>query len=139
MFSRGVNHLMLRGSILPFSVARDTPIISHLAFADDLFIFLNGSSSSLREFRIFLEAYQEATGLQEAYSCKLWWNWKMRNSLWSHFMHRRYPRGDNMIPKLPDSPVWRRICSIHNQCLEFTHVATDGTPIWSLSSDGSSH
>ncbi|VFQ69366.1 unnamed protein product [Cuscuta campestris] len=40
------------------------PLISHLAFADDLVVFLNGDTRNLKKFRRILEDYQKGSGQQ---------------------------------------------------------------------------
>lgn len=55
-FSRGLNALMQDGVIHGFNTGR-VPTVSHLAFADDLVIFLNGSVRNLWQFCCFLDAY----------------------------------------------------------------------------------
>lgn len=59
-FSRGLNDLMQTRALLGFKADR-VPCISHLGFADDLLIFLNGASHNLARFRKFLETYQKAS------------------------------------------------------------------------------
>ena len=45
-----------------YKVPRYCPTISHLAFADDIIIFANGSASSLKKIMRVLELYQRASG-----------------------------------------------------------------------------
>lgn len=54
--------LAAQGPIQPYNVGRARPCLSHLAFADDLLIFINGSLRNLTRFREFLQLYQDATG-----------------------------------------------------------------------------
>lgn len=60
-FSRGLNHLVLSGVITGFNTGRVNGV-SHLAYADDLLILLNGTSSNLRRFQSFLHQYRSASG-----------------------------------------------------------------------------
>lgn len=60
-FSRGLKTLMATGVIWGFQAYR-VPQVSHLGFADDLVIFLNGSIWNLQQFRHFLDSYKQASG-----------------------------------------------------------------------------
>lgn len=60
-FSRGLNHLIRMGELKGFRAGR-THCISHLGFADDLLIFLNGHPRNLSKFRQYLDIYQQASG-----------------------------------------------------------------------------
>lgn len=60
-FSRGLNALMSAGTIKGFAAGR-VPCVSHLGFADDLLVFLNGAGRNLERFRNFLASYQNASG-----------------------------------------------------------------------------
>lgn len=55
-FSRGLNALMAEGKIHGFQAGR-VPRVSHLRFAVDLVIFLNGSLRNMQQFRKFLDTY----------------------------------------------------------------------------------
>ncbi|RAL47150.1 hypothetical protein DM860_014044 [Cuscuta australis] len=50
--------------------------------------------------------------LQQAYSIKLWWNFRFSDSLWARFMRHKYST-ENFQEKVIDSPVRKRICRIH--------------------------
>lgn len=60
-FLRGLNSLLSSGYLIGFQAGRVTQV-SHLGFADDLVVFLNGSVRNLQRFRLFLESYQQASG-----------------------------------------------------------------------------
>ena len=45
-----------------FKVPRGCPPVTHLAFADDVIIFVNGSSASLKNIMQVLELYQKISG-----------------------------------------------------------------------------
>ncbi|CAH9069343.1 unnamed protein product [Cuscuta epithymum] len=61
-FSRGIKARMEKGLIKPFWMGNKGYPISHLGFADDLLIFINGDARSLVNFKKFLEDYQSASG-----------------------------------------------------------------------------
>ena len=48
--------------VLPFHVKNRCPVISHLMFADDVLIFLNGRRESIKNMMEFLGEYQAAAG-----------------------------------------------------------------------------
>ncbi|CAH9101261.1 unnamed protein product [Cuscuta europaea] len=54
--------MMERGKIKPYWTGYEGLKISHLGFADDLLIFMNGNARSLLNFKKFLNTYQEASG-----------------------------------------------------------------------------
>lgn len=58
-------------TLLPFSTLSSCPAISHLAFADDVVIFINGSKSSLNVLMNFLAAYEVESGhcINKSKSC----------------------------------------------------------------------
>ncbi|XP_027081100.2 uncharacterized protein [Coffea arabica] len=62
VLSRGLNNLALQSGFLSFKVPYGCPDITHLAFADDILIFANGSALSLRAIMQVLEAYQRCSG-----------------------------------------------------------------------------
>ncbi|MDD0148458.1 hypothetical protein PSY31_22450, partial [Shigella flexneri] len=61
-FSRGLAHLVTWGQILPFYHPRGTPIVSHLLYADDVLIFLNGGANNLTKLMTFIHAYEGLSG-----------------------------------------------------------------------------
>ncbi|VFQ87964.1 unnamed protein product [Cuscuta campestris] len=61
-FSRGLHYRVNTLKIEPFNMGRHSQIISHLAFADDLLIFLKGTAQNLARFSNFLKAYEDASG-----------------------------------------------------------------------------
>lgn len=60
-FSRGLNALLRSGMLRGFASGCVQPV-SHLGFADDLFVFINGSLNNLQAFKQFLKQYQRASG-----------------------------------------------------------------------------
>ncbi|XP_019190132.1 PREDICTED: uncharacterized protein LOC109184573 [Ipomoea nil] len=50
------------GSLSPYATHLDCPVITHLAFADDIVIFVNGSSASLKALADVLDLYQQGSG-----------------------------------------------------------------------------
>lgn len=62
VLSRGITHLRQIGAILPISAPRRCHPISHVLYADDVFIFCRGDQKSLRALNDFLEDYGEASG-----------------------------------------------------------------------------
>ena len=62
VLSRGLNNLTMQSRFLGFKVPYRCPTITHLAFADDVLIFANGSSSSLKAIMQVLQAYQRCSG-----------------------------------------------------------------------------
>ncbi|CAH9059413.1 unnamed protein product [Cuscuta epithymum] len=74
--------------------------------------------------------------IEKAFSLKLWWKWKVSDSLWANFMRARYPRGLNMVPKVSDSPIWRRICSVDGLATSICGENNDGTIFWEPNVNG---
>lgn len=66
--------------------------------------------------------------IQRAYDCKLWWNYHSSNSLWAVYMRERYGQRMDYLPRIYDSPSWKRICSSHTLCLQLT--TSHPAPIW---------
>ncbi|XP_071929043.1 uncharacterized protein [Coffea arabica] len=62
VLSRGLNNLAMQSGFVGFKVPYACPSITHLAFADDVLIFANGSSYSLKVIMQVLEAYQRCSG-----------------------------------------------------------------------------
>nr|XP_027108979.1 uncharacterized protein LOC113728817 [Coffea arabica] len=62
VLSRGLNNLAMQSGFVGFKVPYACPTITHLAFADDVLIFANGSSYSLKVIMQVLEAYQRCSG-----------------------------------------------------------------------------
>ena len=62
VLSRGISKLLKDGSILPYYVHKDCPIITHSLFTDDTIIFLNGRRSSLLALMNLLNLYQASSG-----------------------------------------------------------------------------
>ncbi|XP_031100721.1 uncharacterized protein LOC116004702 [Ipomoea triloba] len=60
--SRSLILKMGTGMISPYSTRVQCPTISHLAFADDIIIFINGSSNSLKALTESLRQYQAGSG-----------------------------------------------------------------------------
>ena len=49
VLSRGLNNLTQQVDFLAFRVPRGCPTVTHLAFADDVLIFSNGSTAALKK------------------------------------------------------------------------------------------
>ncbi|XP_071921800.1 uncharacterized protein [Coffea arabica] len=62
VLSRGLNNLAMQSGFVGFKVPYACPTITHLAFADNVLIFANGSSYSLKVIMQVLEAYQRCSG-----------------------------------------------------------------------------
>ncbi|VFQ89741.1 unnamed protein product [Cuscuta campestris] len=62
-FTRMIN-LHMNSTYLGSYNTGNHPLISHLAFADDLVVFLNGDTRNLKKFRRILEVYQKGSGQQ---------------------------------------------------------------------------
>ncbi|XP_058099881.1 uncharacterized protein LOC131244264 [Magnolia sinica] len=60
-FSRSFRQLVVRGWCKPFSPPRGCPLISHLLFADDTLLFVNGSRESLNTVKEFLSSFQNVS------------------------------------------------------------------------------
>lgn len=60
--SRSLILKMGTGMLSPYSSGLHCPVITHLAFADDIIIFTNGSSSSLKALKETLRQYQAGSG-----------------------------------------------------------------------------
>ncbi|CAH9102605.1 unnamed protein product [Cuscuta europaea] len=73
--------------------------------------------------------------IEKAYSLKLWWYWRNKRSNWAKFCHARYPRGD-MIVKVQDSAIWRRICKIHTLGKSLCMQDNEGQLIWIPETNG---
>ena len=61
VLSRGLNNLALQSAFVGFRVPHGCPPITHLAFADDVIIFTNGSSISLQPIMQVLELYHKSS------------------------------------------------------------------------------
>lgn len=66
-FTRGLNSLLNSHQLRGFASGRVVPV-SHLAYADDLLIFLNASTRNLARFQTFLQEYQRASGQLVSYT-----------------------------------------------------------------------
>ncbi|XP_027065969.1 uncharacterized protein [Coffea arabica] len=62
MLSRGLNSLALQQNFVGFRVPMGYPVVTHLAFANDVLIFTNGSTTALKQIMQVLEAYQLSSG-----------------------------------------------------------------------------
>ncbi|XP_042969076.1 uncharacterized protein LOC122301760 [Carya illinoinensis] len=62
VLSRLLKHKFTNGNIVPFSHPRGTPLVSHLLYADDIVLFVNGRRSSLQEVRDICATYEEWSG-----------------------------------------------------------------------------
>ncbi|CAH9079751.1 unnamed protein product [Cuscuta europaea] len=76
------------------------------------------------------------TDLEKAFILKLWWKWKTGDSLWARFIQARYNRNENMIPKVADSPVWRRICCVHEMASSLISTDAGGIVTWNEEENG---
>lgn len=59
--SRGLNYAQTAYPTITYFRKRGLPIISHLAYADDVVIFYNGSARSLKMHNVIFKAYQSLT------------------------------------------------------------------------------
>ncbi|CAH9113191.1 unnamed protein product [Cuscuta epithymum] len=110
--------------------------------------FLWGSSHSKRKYHWVKWSHlcypteegglgiRSLSDIEKAFSIKLWWKWKTGDSLWANFFRSRYPRGLNMVPKVYDSPIWRRICSINEFASTLCGVNSDGSIFWEPTASG---
>ncbi|XP_058103493.1 uncharacterized protein LOC131247064 [Magnolia sinica] len=62
VFSRSISRLVAAGTVTPFRLKQGCIQISHLLYADDTILFLNGAASSLSKMRQFISKYQEVLG-----------------------------------------------------------------------------
>ncbi|XP_071928018.1 uncharacterized protein [Coffea arabica] len=62
VLSRALNNLVMQPRFVSFKVPYGCPSITHLAFADDVLIFANGSSFSLKAIMKVLDDYQRCSG-----------------------------------------------------------------------------
>ncbi|CAH9101516.1 unnamed protein product [Cuscuta epithymum] len=76
------------------------------------------------------------TDIEKAFTLKLWWKWRTEDSFWAKFIKSKYSRGDNMIPRVTDSTIWRRICSIHDLANTLVSCDDSGSLIWNEEHDG---
>ncbi|XP_058071129.1 uncharacterized protein LOC131220184 [Magnolia sinica] len=63
VLSRGLNRHVDQGHCLPYKLKRSCPRVTHLLYADDTLLFLNGSIKSLRKTMTVLDDYQKASGV----------------------------------------------------------------------------
>ncbi|XP_031122605.1 uncharacterized protein LOC116025505 [Ipomoea triloba] len=62
VLSRMLIHNIGTGLISPYATSLGCPTITHLAFADDIIIFVNGGLTSLKRLSNVLKSYQKASG-----------------------------------------------------------------------------
>ncbi|XP_027120509.2 uncharacterized protein [Coffea arabica] len=62
LLSRGLNELASRRNYIGFRVPTGCQAITHLAFADDILVFTNGSSMALQQVKRVIEKYQQSSG-----------------------------------------------------------------------------
>ncbi|XP_027152118.1 uncharacterized protein LOC113752185 [Coffea eugenioides] len=62
VLSRALNNLVLHRGYRGFKVPRGCPQVTHLAFADDVLIFANGSARALQDIVRVLKLYQQSSG-----------------------------------------------------------------------------
>ncbi|XP_071926511.1 uncharacterized protein [Coffea arabica] len=62
VLSRGLNNLAQQVGFVGFRVPRGCPTVTHLAFADDVIIFWNGSTATLKAIMQVLGEYQRSLG-----------------------------------------------------------------------------
>lgn len=60
--SRGLKELVSQGKLVTYSLPRHAPTLCHLAFADDLIIFLRGYRRTIRTLFEFLSIFELASG-----------------------------------------------------------------------------
>ncbi|CAH9144348.1 unnamed protein product [Cuscuta epithymum] len=76
------------------------------------------------------------TDLEKSFTLKLWWKWKTGNTFWNTFINDKYSREGNIIPKITDSPFWKRICAINSEALSACSYNSSGVICWDLESSG---
>lgn len=64
VLSRGLSQIFRSNHCQYFHLPRGAVKISHLLFADDVIIFMNGGLSSLRNLKLFLSRYEACSGQQ---------------------------------------------------------------------------
>ncbi|KAL3502924.1 hypothetical protein ACH5RR_037373 [Cinchona calisaya] len=62
VFSRVLTFLVQQQSIVSYALPRGCSVVSHLAFADDVIVFLRGDLRSVRNFKEFISTYELGTG-----------------------------------------------------------------------------
>lgn len=62
VLSRNLNRLHSTYPSVGYSTLSGCPIVSHLAFADDVIVFCNGSRNSLTKHKLFLTFYKSCSG-----------------------------------------------------------------------------
>ncbi|CAH9090352.1 unnamed protein product [Cuscuta epithymum] len=62
VFTRGLKSAVNEGYIKPYWMGCSGYPITHLGFADDLLIFINGEARSILAFKRFLDSYQNVSG-----------------------------------------------------------------------------
>lgn len=73
--------------------------------------------------------------LTQAYSCKLWWSYHNKDSLWTAFLSSKYGHRQHYIPCITDTVTWKRICSVHDLCSPHA-VGQLRSRTWTLESNG---
>ena len=71
VLSTGLIDLFQNKQTLAFSMPLHCPLISHLAFADDMIIFTNGAKQFLQHLMNFLSLYKIGQSISKAKSCIL--------------------------------------------------------------------
>ncbi|KAK9949447.1 hypothetical protein M0R45_004967 [Rubus argutus] len=62
VLSRGISQLVAKGKIDTIAAPKKVTVPSHVLFADDIMIFMQGNSQSLRALNRFLNAYAKNSG-----------------------------------------------------------------------------
>lgn len=62
MLSSKLEHLVQDSSISNYNVGRNTLLVSHLFYANDVLVFTNGAKKSLRNLMQLLQAYERSSG-----------------------------------------------------------------------------
>ncbi|XP_058077361.1 uncharacterized protein LOC131225782 [Magnolia sinica] len=103
---RGFKKLVDAGLCSPFKGHRGDVSVTHLLFADDTLIFLDGGIRSIRAVKNFLQRFQQVSGqkvegglgikrlkdVMDAFRLKMAWSvlFRAEKSLWGKFVQARY-------------------------------------------------
>ncbi|XP_019160865.1 PREDICTED: uncharacterized protein LOC109157410 [Ipomoea nil] len=129
------------GKLAPYSSRINCPIATHLAFADDIVIFVNGSSDGKPKRhwvtwrKVCLATNKGGLGvrclasIQDACSAKLHFNFLKGGTLWSSYMHTRYL---DVATRQIGSLTWRRMQFLKD-FVEDNISTSSGVLVWTPS------
>ncbi|KAG2696272.1 hypothetical protein I3760_07G050900 [Carya illinoinensis] len=102
----------MSGKIVPFSHPRGTPLVSHLLYADDIMLFVNGERSSLQEVRDTFELYKAWSGQVHSTNAQ-----KRRSLLLTSFSEGFFPIKYLGVPLMVGRGIRRKLEGWQNRFL----------------------